>query len=152
MCQGQCKHNILQDQAQELGISIIYQELNLVSNLSIAENIFLGREKRKASVFFDRDATLKDSRSLMESVGLAMDPRTLVEDLSISHRQMVAVAKALSLNAELYIMDEPTSTLTENEVSVLFALIRKMRAQNKSVIFVSHKSVGFRRMPISESS
>ena len=119
MCQGQCKHNILQDQAQELGISIIYQELNLVPNLSIAENIFLGREKRKASVFFDRDATLKDSRSLMESVGLAMDPRTLVEDLSISHRQMVAVAKALSLNAGLYIMDEPTSTLTENEVSVL---------------------------------
>jgi len=88
----------------------------------------------------------------MESVGLAMDPRTLVEDLSISHRQMVEVAKARPLNAGLYIMDEPTSTLTENEVSVLFALIRKMRAQNKSVIFVSHKSVGIRRMPISESS
>lgn len=75
----------------------------------------------------------------MDSVGLSIDPSVLVEDLSISHRQMVEVAKALSLNAKLYIMDEPTSTLTESEVEVLFALIRRIRAENKSVIFVSHK-------------
>jgi len=125
--------------AQELGISIIYQELNLIPNLSLAENIFMGREKRKAIFFLDRDTTLKSARSLMDSVGLSIDPGVLVEDLSISHRQMVEVAKALSLNAKLYIMDEPTSTLTESEVEVLFALIRRIKAENKSVIFVSHK-------------
>jgi ABC-type sugar transport system ATPase subunit len=125
--------------AQELGISIIYQELNLIPNLSLAENIFMGREKRKAAFFLDRDTTLKSARSLMDSVGLSIDPNVLVEDLSISHRQMVEVAKALSLNAKLYIMDEPTSTLTGSEVEVLFTLIRRIKAENKSVIFVSHK-------------
>jgi ABC-type sugar transport system ATPase subunit len=125
--------------AQELGISIIYQELNLISNLSLAENIFIGREKKKAGFFFDRSATITNARILMEKVGLSLEPDTLVEDLSISHRQMVEVAKALSLNARLYIMDEPTSALTEKEVKVLFALVRQIRAENKSVIFVSHK-------------
>jgi ABC-type sugar transport system ATPase subunit len=125
--------------AQELGISIIYQELNLIPNLSLAENIFIGREKKKAGFFFDRIATNTNARSLMKKVGLSIDPDTLVEDLSISHRQMVEVAKALSLNARLYIMDEPTSALTEKEVKVLFALVRQIKAGNKSVIFVSHK-------------
>jgi ABC-type sugar transport system ATPase subunit len=125
--------------AQELGISIIYQELNLIPNLSIAENLFIGREKRKASFFLDRENTIKNARVLMEQVGLSIDPDVLVEELSISHRQMVEVAKALSLNARLYIMDEPTSTLTKSEVEVLFALIRRIKSENKSVIFVSHK-------------
>ena len=125
--------------AQELGISIIYQELNLIPNLTIGENIFVGREKRKAALFLDRDATFTGARLLMERVGLAMDPRTPVEELSISHRQMVEVAKALSLNARLYIMDEPTSTLTDTEVDVLFDIVRRIKAANNSVIFVSHK-------------
>jgi ABC-type sugar transport system ATPase subunit len=126
-------------QAQELGISIIYQELNLIPNLSIAENIFFGREKRKSHIFLDKDETISQSQKLLDKVGLNIEPRTLVQELSISHRQMVEVAKALSLNASLYIMDEPTSALTDSEVEILFDVIRDIRDSNKSVIFVSHK-------------
>jgi ribose transport system ATP-binding protein len=126
-------------QAQELGISIIYQELNLIPNLSIAENIFFGREKRKSHLFLDKEDTANSAQVLLDRVGLNLDPKTLVQELSLSRRQMVEVAKALSLNAELYIMDEPTSALTDSEVEILFQVIRNIRGSNKSVMFVSHK-------------
>lgn len=125
--------------SQQIGISVIFQELNLLPNLSIAENIFAGRERRKAKVFFDKRRTRKEAIRLMDEVGLDCDPDILVKDLSLSQKQMVEVAKALSLKAKLIIMDEPTSSLTNREVETLFSIINKLKRNGISVIFVSHK-------------
>lgn len=123
----------------ELGISIIYQELNLMPNLSIAENIFMGRERRKGKFLLDRRRTAEEAEKYVREVGLEADVHTLCRDLSIAQRQMVEVAKALSVNAKLIIMDEPTSSLTDRETEILMRLIRKLKASGVSVVFISHK-------------
>jgi ABC-type sugar transport system ATPase subunit len=125
--------------ATELGIGIIYQELNQLPNLSVAENIFIGREKRKHGIFLDMERTIEEAHRLAKNVGLDLDVRTLCRDLSIAQRQMVEVAKALSVKARLIIMDEPTSSLTEHEIKLLFDLIIKLKEQNVAVVFISHK-------------
>lgn len=125
--------------SQNLGISIIYQELNLLPNMSIAENIFLAREKRQGGLFYDKKKTVEEATKLMNEVGLYCNPNKLVEELSVSQRQMVEVAKALSVNSKLIIMDEPTSSLTDRETETLFGVIDKLKRNNVSVIFVSHK-------------
>ncbi|MDR0388261.1 MAG: ATP-binding cassette domain-containing protein, partial [Treponema sp.] len=125
------------EKATNLGISIIYQELNLMPNLSVAENIFVGREKRKG-VFLDKNLTLWEAEKYTAEVGLHVDMETPVRDLSIAQRQMVEVAKALSVNAKVIIMDEPTSSLMEPEVLILMGIIRKLRSQGTSVVFISH--------------
>ena len=123
----------------ELGISIIYQELNQMPNLSIAENIFIGRERRKGRFFIDHQRTIEEAETYVRKVGLDADVRTLCGDLSIAQRQMVEVAKALSVNAKLIIMDEPTSSLTERETAILMDLIRKLKQNGVSIVFISHK-------------
>ena len=123
----------------ELGISIIYQELNQMPNLSIAENIFIGRERRKGKFMLDVERTVKEAEKYVREVGLNVDVRTLCGDLSIAQRQMVEVARALSANAKLIIMDEPTSSLTERETEILMALIRKLKKNGVSIVFISHK-------------
>lgn len=125
--------------SQRIGISVIFQELNLLPNISIAENIFTGRERNKMNFFFDKKQTEKEAARLMDEVGLYCDPDTLVQDLPLSQRQMVEVAKALSQNAKLIIMDEPTSSLTDREAETLFDIINKLKKSGVSVIFVSHK-------------
>lgn len=125
--------------AQALGISVIFQELNLLPNLSVAENLFIGRENRMAGIFLHRQCTETRAKELMARVGLHCSPRILVKDLPISQRQMVEVAKALSLRAKLIIMDEPTSSLTERETLLLFEIIRGLKASGVSVIFISHR-------------
>lgn len=124
--------------SQKLGISVIFQELNLLKNLSVAENIFVGREHRR-NIWFDKRKTREEARKLMEEVGLYCSPDTRVGELSLSQQQMVEVAKALSLQAKLIIMDEPTSSLTERETETLFGIIEKLRRNGISIIFVSHK-------------
>jgi ABC-type sugar transport system ATPase subunit len=126
------------EKATNLGISIIYQELNLMPNLSVAENIFVGREKRKGP-FLDKTLTLREAEKYTAEVGLRVNVETLVRDLSLAQRQMVEVAKALSVNAKVIIMDEPTSSLTEPEVVILMEIIRKLRSQGTSVVFISHR-------------
>ena len=126
-------------ESQNLGISTIFQELNLIPNLSIAENIFVGRENRSNHFLYSRKKTIRQAEKLMDEVGLHCDPDKLVKDLPLSQRQMVEVAKALSLNARLIIMDEPTSSLTERETETLFGIIDKLKRSGVSVIFVSHK-------------
>jgi ABC-type sugar transport system ATPase subunit len=128
----------LPEKAAQLGISIIYQELNLMPNLSIAENIFVGREKRKGP-FLDMAATKREAEKYIHEVGLHIGVDTLVQNLSIAQRQMVEVAKALSVNAKVIIMDEPTSSLTEHEVIILMGIIRKLRDQGTSIVFISHR-------------
>ncbi|MFP4483612.1 MAG: sugar ABC transporter ATP-binding protein [Spirochaetaceae bacterium] len=125
--------------SQEVGISVIFQELNLLPNLSVAENIFVGRELRRFGLFLDRKETERRSLELMRRAGLSCDPWIDVEALSLSRRQMVEVAKALSIDARLIIMDEPTSALTEQEVDTLFTIVQRLKERNVAVIFVSHK-------------
>jgi ribose transport system ATP-binding protein len=124
--------------SHQLGISVIFQELNLFPNLSVAENIFVGRENQRAG-FMDYIKTKERAWSLMQRVGLNCDPETLVCNLPVSQRQMVEVAKALSLKAKLIVMDEPTSSLTERETNLLFEIIKNLKATGVAVIFITHR-------------
>jgi inositol transport system ATP-binding protein len=124
--------------AQALGIATIYQELNLLPNLSVAENVFIGREPgSRAFVSWRRLA--EDARALMDRIGLRIDPMTEVRDLSVAEQQMVEIARALSTEARLIIMDEPTSALSEAEVERLFGIVRELRGQGLGIIFVTHR-------------
>ena len=125
--------------AQKLGISIIHQELNLLPNLSIYENIFIGLEKRKARVFLDRRTSQKMAEEILDKIGMKVNVNTLVKDLSVAQRQMVEICKGLSMNPKLMIMDEPTSSLTEIETEILKKLIIKLKDQGVSIIYISHR-------------
>ena len=125
--------------AQKLGISIIHQELNLAPNMTIYENVFMGMEKRKGYFFVDKKRSRQRAAEVLAQIGMEIDVDTLVKDLSIAQRQMVEIAKAVSMNAKLIIMDEPTSSLTEIEIAVLKKLILKLKDQGVSIVFISHK-------------
>lgn len=125
--------------SQLMGISIIYQELSVLDNMNIAENIFLGREKRSGRVFVDKKQMHAEARKLLDEVGLDMDTHTMAGELSTAQKQMIEVAKALSFNSKIIIMDEPTSSLTETETDILFGIIRKLREKGVAIVFISHK-------------
>lgn len=117
------------------GMSIIYQEFNLVQTMSVGENIFMGRFSEVGGM----RGTHKRARELLESIGSTINSHTLVKNLSTSQMQMVEIAKALSFNSKLIIMDEPSSSLTTDELKALFAIVRQLTAQGISVIYISHK-------------
>jgi ribose transport system ATP-binding protein len=125
--------------AQELGISIIYQEFNLVPQLSAAENIFLGREQLQAAGLINQKHIVFEALRVLDGLGVKIDVRRAVRDLGVAQQQMVEVAKALSQDARILIMDEPTSALTEYEIKELFAAIRQLRANGVAVIYISHR-------------
>ena len=125
-------------QALRLGISLIHQELNLADNLSVGANIFLGREPRRLGLI-DRAAITRESRKYLDMVGLDVDPHTIVSTLSIGKQQLVEIAKALSTNARILIMDEPTSSLSEHEATRLFEVVRQLRSRGVSVLYISHR-------------
>jgi ribose transport system ATP-binding protein len=126
--------------AQELGISIIHQELNLMPHLTVAQNIFIGREPRARLPFVLDDGALNTrARALFESLHLRMDPRRRVGDLAVAEQQMVEIAKALSFNAAVLIMDEPTAALTDTEIAELFRIIRQLREDGVGVVHISHR-------------
>lgn len=126
--------------AQHLGISMIHQELSLIPNLTVGQNIYLGREPRTRSyVFIDWSKLYADSQKLLDKIKLVVDARAKVSDLSIAQQQMVEVAKAISLNADLIAMDEPTSSLTDRETETLFDMMRSFKEQDLSIIFISHR-------------
>ena len=126
--------------AQQLGISIIHQELNMMPHLTIAQNIFIGREPRRGFgvLLDDRDLNVR-ARQLFEELHLQMDPRRKVGGLTVAGQQMVEIAKALSFQAEVLIMDEPTATLTLTEIDELFRIIRQLREQGVGVVHISHR-------------
>ncbi|MFN3151908.1 sugar ABC transporter ATP-binding protein [Bremerella sp.] len=124
--------------ALELGIALIHQELNLCDNLSVGANIYLGREPKRLG-WIDQAEVNAQSRKYLEQVGLKIDPRTLLADLSIGQQQLVEIAKALSCNAKLLIMDEPTSSLSAREVQRLFEVIQSLRASGVSIVYISHR-------------
>ena len=125
--------------AQTLGISTIYQEFNLIPHLSVGENIFLGREPERLPGLIDQSAIFQAATRALRDLGLALDPRKLVKELRVAEQQMVEVAKALSLDARILIMDEPTAALTEHEIKELFATIRKLKGQGVAVVYISHR-------------
>ncbi|MFF7646748.1 ATP-binding cassette domain-containing protein [Streptomyces canus] len=123
--------------AERLGIATIYQEFNLVPDLTVAENIFLGRQPRRLGMI-DRKRMEADAEVLLGRVGVNVSPRARVRELGIARLQMVEIAKALSLNARVLIMDEPTAVLTSEEVDKLFAIVRTLREDGVGIVFITH--------------
>jgi len=138
---GQALGPMTPRQAQDLGISTIYQELNLIPYLSVAENIFLGREPMSKLVpgKLDWQALRRDAQRILDSLRVAIDARSIVRDLGIAQQQMVEVAKALSVQARVIIMDEPTAALTSQEIENLFRIIRDVKRQGVAIIYISHR-------------
>lgn len=124
--------------ATRQGIAFIHQELNLAENLSVAANVFLGREPRIAGFLRQGEMNRRTSK-LLQDLGMDFAPETPVADLSIGHQQMVEIAKALSQEARLLIMDEPTSSLSQRETERLFRLVRQLRDQGLCIVFISHR-------------
>jgi ABC-type sugar transport system ATPase subunit len=126
-------------QAREAGVSIILQELDLFAHLSIAENLALGNPKLEKSRWVSRAALHEAVRPLLKDVGLDLDPALPLETLSVSHWQLVAIARVLGIDAKIILMDEPTSALTDDAVERLFGLIARLKARGVSIVYVSHK-------------
>jgi ribose transport system ATP-binding protein len=125
--------------AMRCGVAFIHQELNVLDNLDVAANVFLGREPKNALGLIDRKKISADTEPFLQRLGLQISTRTRLDKLSIAHQQMVEIAKALSLNARLIIMDEPTSSLTLSETKRLLQLVRELAGQGVSVIYISHR-------------
>ncbi|WP_186130861.1 sugar ABC transporter ATP-binding protein [Burkholderia gladioli] len=125
--------------ARALGIGIIYQELSVVDNLSIAENIFLAREPLNRLGFVDRARMNREARELLAGIGMTIDPRRLVGELSVGQKQMVEIAKAVSCQPRILIMDEPTASLSHHETRLLLELIARLRAREIGVVYISHR-------------
>ena len=126
--------------AQALGIGIVHQELNLMRHLSVAQNIYIGREPRRGlGLFLDEERLNADARRLFERLNLELDPRTPVGDLTVARQQMVEIAKALSFDSKVLIMDEPTAALNAQEVADLFRVVRQLRAQGVGIVYISHR-------------
>ncbi|MFD8004073.1 sugar ABC transporter ATP-binding protein [Streptomyces mirabilis] len=123
--------------SERLGIATIYQEFNLVPDLTVAENIFLGRQPRRYGLI-DRKRMEAEAAELLERVGVSVSPRARVRELGIARLQMVEIAKALSLNARVLIMDEPTAVLTSEEVEKLFSIVRRLREDGVGIVFITH--------------
>ncbi|MGB0404627.1 MAG: ATP-binding cassette domain-containing protein [Fusobacterium sp.] len=125
-------------ESQNAGIAIIHQELNLIDNLSIAENIFLGRELTK-NFKIDWNIMFNEADIILKKLNLKYSSKELVGNLSIGEKQMVEIAKALSQNAKIIVMDEPTDALTDTETKSLFKVINELVAENKSIVYISHR-------------
>lgn len=125
-------------QAQEIGVAIIHQELNMCRHLSVAENMFLGREKVKAGVLSNAQME-EEAAKILEELKIDMDPGQVVGELPVSKQQMVEIAKALSTHARILIMDEPTSALTAREIEDLFRIIRDLKAKGCGIVYISHR-------------
>lgn len=124
--------------AQELGIAIIHQELNMCLHLSVAENIFLGREETKGGMLSDRAMEI-EAKNILNKLNIDIDPNMIVGDLPVSKQQMVEIAKALSTNAKILIMDEPTSALTSKEIEDLFRIIKQLKKEGCGIVYISHR-------------
>ncbi|HEX5704433.1 MAG TPA: xylose ABC transporter ATP-binding protein [Pyrinomonadaceae bacterium] len=125
-------------ESEQAGIAVIYQEMSLVRDLSVAENIFLGRAPRRFGVINWEDLYSR-AQKLLDELHLALDPRTPVINLGIGQQQLVEIAKALSQDARILILDEPTAALTDTEVETLFGILKRLRARGVAMIYISHK-------------
>ena len=137
---GELVHITTPQKAMDLGVSIIYQEFNLVPYLNAAENIFLGREpKGRLPGFINFSEMYSEAQRVIDQLGVKLNVRTPVNRLSVAQQQMVEIAKATSRNASIIAMDEPSATLTEHELLSLFELIRSLKQKSVSIIYISHR-------------
>lgn len=125
--------------ALQAGIAMIHQELNLMPHMTVAENIWLGREPLNALHMVDHRLMHRQTEALLARLNIQLDPQETVGELSIASRQMVEIAKAVSYDSEVLIMDEPTSAITDNEVQHLFSIIAELKSQGKGIIYITHK-------------
>jgi ribose transport system ATP-binding protein len=132
--------------ATELGISIIHQEFNLVPHLTVAQNVFIGREPRRLRVLLDERRLVRDAHELIDRLRLPLDPNAVVGGLTVANQQMVEIAKALSYDPKVLIMDEPTAALNDAEVATLHELIRRFVRPETGVIYISHRMEEIRRI------
>ncbi|WP_017774830.1 sugar ABC transporter ATP-binding protein [Paraburkholderia kururiensis] len=137
---GQPVHFQSPREAQALGIGIIHQELQLMNHLTVAQNMFIGREPRKGfGLFLDEDRLNAQAREILARMHVKIDPRAIVDTLTVAKQQMVEIAKALSFDSRVLIMDEPTSALNDAEIAELFRIIRQLKSRGVGVIYISHK-------------
>ncbi len=137
--EGQVIHFDNPSEAQARGIVIVYQELNLAPNLSVAENIFLGCEPKVAGLFVDRKKLVRDTLAALAELGVEIHPNTLVSSLSVAQQQLIEIAKSLVRRPRLLILDEPTSSLSEAESAILFRVIRRLQSQGVTMMYISHR-------------
>ena len=126
------------EEAQAAGIVAVYQEVNLLAFRTVAENIYLGRERRRLGLI-NWQRMNRDASALLARLGLDIDPRVTLGRLNIAQRQMVAIARGVSLGAKVLVLDEPTSSLTEHEVSLLYQIIRRLKAEGTTIVYISHR-------------
>lgn len=127
-------------QGQDQGISMIHQELNLMPHLTVGQNIYIGREPRgRLSIMVDDKTTNQQTEDLFEMMSLELDPDIKVSDLTVAKQQMVEIAKALSFNSKILIMDEPTAALTDAEIDDLFRIIKQLRQEGVGIVHISHR-------------
>ena len=125
-------------ESQDNGIAVVHQELNLTEPLSVAENIFLGKLHRKG-IFTDWKKVHREAKKLLDSMEIDINTSSIVGDLSISHRQIVEICKAMTYNAKIFILDEPTATLTSREINMLFKIMRTIQQNGGTIIYISHR-------------
>lgn len=135
---GKSYDDLTPKQAQEAGVAIIHQELNMCKHLSVAENMFLGREM-VAKGILDNRKMRQEARNILNELKIDIDPDQTVGDLPVSKQQMVEIAKALSIHAKILIMDEPTSALTAREIEDFFRIIKDLKAQGCGIVYISHR-------------
>lgn len=126
------------NKAHELGINIIFQEFNLCPHLSVADNIWLDRQPKKMG-FINEKELIKKTQKILDELGVAISPKTLVRNLSVAEQQMVEIAKAMSFNSRILVLDEPTAALTESEIDKLFIIIHKLKEKGVGMFYISHR-------------
>jgi monosaccharide-transporting ATPase len=126
------------EDAQDAGVVAVYQEVNLLAFRTVAENIYLGREPRRFGLI-DWKRMYREAATLLARLGLEIDPRSTLGSLNIALRQMIAIARGVSFGAKVVVLDEPTSSLTEREVSILYDVIRRLKAEGTAVVYISHR-------------
>ena len=136
---GERKRLIRPAQSLDAGIAFIHQELNLINDLPIYENMFIGRELKKKSGFLDHKRMIEQASRVFDRMGLTLDPREMVRNLDASYKQIVEISRALLMDAKIIIMDEPTTSLTDPEIEKVFAILRQLRQQKVGIVFISHK-------------
>lgn len=136
---GEVKHFKSPKEAIDEGISIIYQERQIILDLSVAENIFLGHLPVKKNGMIDHRKLYQDAQKIIEEFGIPIDPKTRVKNISVAHQQMVEIMKAYSRDLKVVAFDEPTASLSDSEIDALFRIIKKLKSENKVIIYVSHR-------------
>ncbi|WP_334196086.1 sugar ABC transporter ATP-binding protein, partial [Muricomes intestini] len=139
VCEGKEIHIRNEKEAFDYGLSIVAQELNYVAELSIAENLFLGREQKKGKLFLDKQKRLEETKRLLTDMGLDYDPAEKMGNLNVAQRQMIEILKAISRNSKVIIMDEPTSALTSKESELLFSKVNELKQKGIGFVFISHR-------------